>query len=365
MELLMTIAQNFESAFDFEKFIAVRFEDLGFIVKLNNKQNEPGYDFLAIKGNRIIAVQVKNFKNKVSITQVTKFRDYMDRSNIKEGAIISSKGFSSPAIAAIAAEKVPNFYMGHLNENKVVWDYLSKNIDKTSKQKKPCHYISVFTAKGGVGKTVVSAHLAGAFAISGYKVNIIDGDPEENLYRLTGDNATVPNSRTGQNSIIKVSKISDWNANTAQKESITVFDCSPAFERNSLDLLKKTESFIIPTSLSPLEVGNNAEVLLRTIEQIRECNTTASIFILLNKYYAQNKKDKKRYQDIKIIISSLKDNKCLLIDPEEDVSIRESRILRNWGAEPDLAFKTVAGRCYPRDDFLKLTEYLMEHLDIN
>lgn len=223
----------------------------------------------------------------------------------------------------------------------------------------------MFTAKGGVGKTVVSAHLAGAFAISGYKVNIIDGDPEENLYRLTGDNATVPNSRTGQNSIIKVSKISDWNANTAQKESITVFDCSPAFERNSLDLLKKTESFIIPTSLSPLEVGNNAEVLLRTIEQIRECNTTASIFILLNKYYAQNKKDKKRYQDIKIIISSLKDNKCLLIDPEEDVSIRESRILRNWGAEPDLAFKTVAERCYPRDDFLKLTEYLMEHLDIN
>lgn len=360
----MSIAQSFESAFDFEKFIAIKFEDLGFIVKLNDKQNEPGYDFLAIKDQRIIAVQVKNFKNKVSIKQVTKFRDYMDRSNIKEGAIISSKGFSAPSIASIAAEKVQNFYMGHLSENKVVWDYLSKNIDKKDKEQKPCHYISVFTAKGGVGKTVISAHLAGAFAISGYKVNIIDGDPEENLYRLTGKSTIVPNSRTGKNTTINVSKVSDWDSTAPHKESITVFDCSPAFERNSLDLLKKTESFIIPTSLSPLDIGNKAEVLLRTIEQIRECNTKASIFIILNKYYAKNKRDQQRYKDIKIIISNLKDGKCLLIDPEEEVSIRESRILRNWGSESDLGFKTVAGRCYPRDDFLKLTEYLMEHLDI-
>ncbi len=364
MEFPMSIAQNFESAFDFEKFIAIRFEDLGFSVKINNKQNEAGYDFLAIKENRIIAVQVKNFKNKVSITHVTKFRDYMDRSNIKEGAIISSKGFSAPAIAAIAAEKVQNFYMGHLSGNKVVWDYLSKNIDQKNTQQKSAHYISVFTAKGGVGKTVVAAHLAGAFAISGYKVNLIDGDPEENLYRLTGQNAVVPNSRTGENTIVKVSKISDWKTTASDKESITVFDCSPAFERNSLKLLKKTESFIIPTSLSPLEIGNNAEVLLRTIEQIRECNNKASIFIIINKYYKLNISDQQRYHRVKTIISNLKDEKCLLIEPEKEVSIRESRILRNWGSKPDLAFKTIGGRCYPRDDFLKLTEYLMEYLDI-
>ena len=360
----MTIAQSFESAFDFEKFIAVRFEDLGFTVKINSKQNEPGYDFLAIKNQKTIAVQVKNFKNKVSVTQVTKFRDFMDRSNIKEGAIISSKGFSAPAIAAIAAEKVQNFYMGHLEENKVIWDYLSKDIDHATKEQKSNHYISVFTAKGGVGKTVVSAHLAGAFAISGYKVSLVDGDPEENLYRLTGKKASVLNSRTGQNNTISVSKVSDWNENTNSQESVTIFDCSPALERNSLDLLKKTESFIIPTSLSPLDIGSRAEVLLRTIEQIRECNSNASIFILINKYYAQNKQDQKRYHDVERIISDLGDKKCLLMNPEETVSIRESKILRNWGCEPDLAFKTVGGRCYPRDDFLELTEYLMEHLDI-
>lgn len=361
----MSIAQTFESAFDFEKFIAVRFDDLGFSVKVNNKQNEPGYDFLAIKGQRIIAVQVKNYKNKVSIKQVTKFRDYMDRSNIKEGAIISSKGFSVPAIASIAAEKVKNFHMGHLCENKITWDYLSQSINKKTAKQKSSHYISVFTAKGGVGKTVVSAHLAGAFAISGYKVSMVDGDPEENLFRLTGENASVPNSRTGQSNRVKVSKISDWDATMLDEESITIFDCSPSFERNSLNLLKKTESFIIPTSLSPLEIGNKAEVLLKTIDKIRGCNTTASIFIILNKYYIPNRKEQQRYYDIKTIISGLGDYKCLMIDPEKKVSIRESKLLRNWGTESDLAFKTVAGRCYPRDDFLRLTEYLMEHLNIS
>jgi chromosome partitioning protein len=360
----MTIAQSFESAFDFEKFIAIRFEDLGFSIKVNNKQNEPGYDFLAIKNKRTIAVQVKNYKNKVSISQVTKFRDFMDCSDIKEGAIISAKGFSAPAIAAIAAEKVKNFYMGHLNDNKVIWDYLEKDIDHATKEQKSNHYISVFTAKGGVGKTVVSAHLAGAFAISGYKVSIVDGDPEENLYRLTGDKASVPNSRTGQNSIINVSKVSNWDANTNHQESVTIFDCSPVFERNSLELLRETESFVMPTSLSPLDIGGRAEVLLRTIGQIRNCNSQAAIFILINKYYAQSKQDKKRYHNVKRIISDLGDKKCLLMDPEKTVSIRESKILRNWGNEPDLAFKTVGGRCHPRDDFLKLTEYLMEHLDI-
>ncbi|MCK5895415.1 MAG: AAA family ATPase [Cocleimonas sp.] len=359
----MSIAQSFESAFDFEKFIAIKFEDIGFDIKINDKQNEPGYDFLAIKNERIVAVQVKNYKRKVSITQVLKFRDYMDRSDIKEGAIISAKGFSAPAISAIAAEKVQNFHMGHLSENKIVWDYLSKSINHHTEQK-PCHYISVFTAKGGVGKTVVSAHLAGAFAISGYKVNIVDGDPEENLYRLTGNQATVPNSRSNKNVIVPVSKVTDWNATTHQEDSITVFDCSPSFERNNLALLQKTESFIIPTSLSPLEIGNKAEVLIRTIEQIRECNSEAMVFILLNKYYAANKKDQQRYQDITTLISHLEDKNCLLIDPEKEVSIRESKILRNWGSEPDLAFKTIAGRCYPRDDFLKLAEYLLEKLDI-
>ena len=197
-----------------------------------------------------------------------------------------------------------------------------------------------------------------------YIINIIDGDPEENLYRLTGKHAIVPNSRTGKSTTVNVCKMSGWDSNKESEESITVIDCSPSFERNNVEFLKKTESFIIPTSLSPLEIGNKGEVLLRTIEQIRAGNAKASIFIIINKYYTFSVKDRQRYLEVKKMIADLEDDKCCLIDPVEEVSIRESKILRNWGSEPDLAFKTIAGRCYPRDDFLKLTEYLLEHLDI-
>jgi len=361
----MPVATHFDCAYDFEKIVGMEYERMGFTVKLNAKQNEPGYDFLAIKKGIIIAVQVKNYKRKVSINVVSKFRDYMDTSKIKYGAIISSKGFSPAAIASIEAEKVKNFHMGHFHENKIKWDYLSSSPeDENNTKSTKSHYISVFTAKGGVGKTIISSHLAGAFALSGYKVHIVDGDPEENLYRLTGDTAIAPNSRAGQNNTIKVSKIKDWKEKQTHEESITVFDCSPAFERNSLELLEKTESFLIPTSLSPLEIGNEAEVLLRTIKQIRNCNKEAKIFIVLNKYTPPTKKFIFQFNKIYNIINRLDDRKCSIVNPKE-VNIRYSKILTNWGSEPDLSFRSIAGRCHPRDDFLNLSEYLLERININ
>ena len=45
-------------------------------------------------------------------------------------------------------------------------------------------YIGVFTSKGGVGKTTVAAHLAGAFALMGYDVMLLDLDPDKNLRKL-------------------------------------------------------------------------------------------------------------------------------------------------------------------------------------
>ena len=42
----------------------------------------------------------------------------------------------------------------------------------------------MFTCKGGVGKTTVAAHLAGAFALQGYDVILVDLDPDRNLRKL-------------------------------------------------------------------------------------------------------------------------------------------------------------------------------------
>ena len=363
----MQLSTTFDNAFDFEKFIAMEYERLGFNVQLNSKQNEPGYDFLAKKRGRTIAVQVKNYKRKIPINTVLKFLNYFESSDFTYAAIISSSGFSPAAIAVIASQNIGNFQMGHFSpkHKKIVWDYIGDILDEEEPNKEEAHYISVFTATGGVGKTIVSAHLAGAFALSGYNVNIVDGDPEANLYRLTGDTAIVPNTRLGKSIAVNVSKMSDWSNNKDHDTSITIFDCSPAIERNNLELLKKTEIFIIPTWLkSPLQIGNRAEVLLRTINQIRKYNKTANIFILFNNYSPLTTKTKNRLRTIKEIISNENDTKCFVIDPEE-VSIRYSKLLESWGNEPDLAFESVGGRCYPREDFLKLSEYLLQRININ
>jgi Mrp family chromosome partitioning ATPase len=68
-------------------------------------------------------------------------------------------------------------------------------------------YIGVFTAKGGVGKTTIAAHLAGAFALMGQSVVLLDLDPDRNLRKLFADDNTsqddvammqVPATRKGE-----------------------------------------------------------------------------------------------------------------------------------------------------------------------
>jgi len=353
-----------ENAFDFEKIVQMSFKSMGFDVIPNKKDNEPGYDFIARKDKHLLAVQVKNHKRPLSIATVHKFREFIDDSKIKRGVLISAKGFSRNALVSVEAEKLKNFYLSHfdVSQRKVVWDYPQKGMMVEPTITKS-HYIAVFTAKGGVGKTTVAAHLAGAFSLVGYKTNIIDGDPELNLHRVTGGVAIAPNIRSGKDSIIKVSKEADWKEEDDRGSAVTILDCSPALERNNVALLKKTASFIIPTSISPLEIGNNAEVLIRSVEQIRKYNTKASIFMLMNKYSKFKQSEIQRFNNVKQFIEEIDDKKVFLLSPDL-VNIRESQLLKTWGEKPDLSFRTVGGRCYPRDDFLTLSEFLLERIVI-
>lgn len=51
--------------------------------------------------------------------------------------------------------------------------------------------IAVVNGKGGVGKTTITANLGGMLAASGYKVLLIDMDPQGNLAEELGDRKSV------------------------------------------------------------------------------------------------------------------------------------------------------------------------------
>ena len=130
-------------------------------------------------------------------------------------------------------------------------------------------YFGVFTCKGGVGKTTVAAHLAGAFALQHVNVALVDLDPEQNLQKLIGDGVEVPgpNGR-GVAAIIEVFDTRGWHENAAKDAKIVICDCSPALERNDLELIKKFDYCIIPTTLNPMGLNKHGKVIEDTLEKI-------------------------------------------------------------------------------------------------
>jgi len=356
------------NAFEFEKHIQALFKQSGFEVSSNRKDNEPGYDFIVHNQEDDFVVQVKNHKRKVPISTTNKFRDFLDSSAIKKGILVSSQGFSPQALATVSVEKPQNFYLGHYDNDsvKIVWDYPQTgiNVERSSTTNQTL-YLGVFTANGGVGKTTVSAHLAGAFALSGYHVALLDSDPENNLSNVTSDEVNVPNPRGKNKRSIRVYHTKDWSQLKQASLNVCLIDCSPAMERNLPHIMQSIEHFIVPVTLNPLGAGTNAEVVLRSIQQIRNINTTATIFILVNNH--SSKPDRVSNQilaNIQKELAQLADQNVTFIKPNE-LAIRSSRLLEKWGEQPQLAFELVAGRCHPRDDFLQLSEFLLEHIDIN
>ena len=87
---------------------------------------------------------------------------------------VTTKGFSEPARALIRSwGKNPKIRCGIAQEKNFVGidgiDCEDKgNQDKTGWEKV---YFGIFTCKGGVGKTTIAGHLAGAFALQGLFVS--------------------------------------------------------------------------------------------------------------------------------------------------------------------------------------------------
>lgn len=403
-------------------------------------KNTFGYDLEIIRNeNKSIAVQVKKFKKPVNRPQVQKFMDFMGLFNAQdqfsEGWLISASGFANTAVEYMKSQRVPVVSLGTVFLDSIRWDYLhpessfqspqesSSEISSPASSGKPGnakgaapgsgnpvvtrllnklrrtgasfpgfpspknpqannhkrYYFGIFTNKGGTGKTTVAAHLAGAFALMGYDVILLDLDPQRNLKKLFQNDEDdsslyVPPLRPGQTGCgIFVLNDREWEDDKSEYNDIEIVicDCNPTLEENPNNLVQEFDYCIVPTTLNPLGIAKNGDVIQRTFEGIRVENSKAQMHVLIN-CYNENKATRRRNE---LLLDLLKekvdfdeDKKFYLIDPNI-CAIHHSVSLYYWGMhivekkEPQLAFELFGGRCVPGDDFLKLTDYFRERFE--
>ena len=278
----------------------------------------------------------------------------------------TSSNFSKPAITLVE-QNDKSILLGVFQDGRLRLLNQGDNQEiqiATSTDKKT--YIGVFTCKGGVGKTTLSAHLAGALALMGYDVALIDLDPHKHLNRLLPEGIYLPRKPPELGSTINVFNYDEYDFSF--KERFVVCDCSPDFKSNPPEIIKNFNYCIVPTTLNPLGINKNGLVITSTFEDIRSINKDAYLLVLINSFIpkntkivkALNKEYKKTFKKLEA-----KDNKFKFISPDE-CAIRYSQQLFYWGSHlylgtgGELAFQMAGGKCYPKEDFLRLVEYLEE-----
>ncbi|MGL5805472.1 MAG: AAA family ATPase [Xenococcaceae cyanobacterium] len=361
----------------FEQHVAKLFIRGGWTVE-TAKLNQPGYDLIVKKDKHVAAVQVKWLKNNVSTPQILKFVDFLDTKEGQQfnfGFFVTTKGYGGAALGLIKGwGKKSKVFCGVASESKLSWVNPSEPFKERSQLENSYNhkkkiYFGIFTCKGGVGKTTIAAHLAGAFVLQEFNVALVDLDPEQNLHKLVGDGVYVRNPKGGVGNSIEVFNGQDWDENAAKDCQIVVCDCSPALERNPIEIIKKLDYCIVPTTLNPLGINKHGNVIINTVREIRKINKNAHLFVLVNNFKDPGRMRLRLLRSIYLNTYreiSKTDDKFYCIDPEE-LCIRSSDLLYYWGIhlleDPDnprseLAFELVGGRCHPKDDFLNLADYI-------
>lgn len=320
---------------------------------------------LSMPGKRI-AVKILDHRNKVNTGEVEKFVKFLadyEGAVFTGGLLISTSGFSQSAYSLIREEEIENLELAVLCDNSLFRN--PEPLESDIVINEPI-YIGVFTCKGGVGKTTISAHLAGAFAMNGYDVALVDLDKQENLRNILGDGVHVSKHGEPMGSVVSVFNSTEWDESYHENIKVVVCDCSPEFDKNPAELIRRFDYCIIPTTLNPLGISKNGDVIENTFRLIRSKNAAAHLFVLINGIRNEEQKRNLLLNGIlkKQFSTMMSQDKLFhYIEPGE-LAIRYSTQLFYWGLhlfenrKPELAFHKTGRYSYPRIDFLKLVDYL-------
>lgn len=330
-------------------------------------------------------VRVRKKDEKVSAEQLDKFLLAIEQQQDRalSGCFVSLAGFTKAALTQVQrdAPEVLMLLSYHKGKLESVYPY-QQQASNVEKPKQSPLYIGVFTAKGGVGKTTIAGHLAGAFALMGESVVLLDCDPDKNLRKLFSQDGQASDAqptmlvpavnRHEAGALIRVLDPEQWRESKFPEVGIVIVDCSPVMSENSAKLVKRFDVCIMPTTLNPLGIAKHADVMTRTFAHIRSLNQTAQLMAVINNYDASKDAQKRNDVLLAYLQASLADyfkmdSRAELIHPDR-AKIRHSNALQYWGyhiiekSTPQLAFKETAGRSHPRSDFLQLADYVEAHM---
>lgn len=354
-----------ERATDTERLALFLLRRQGWSARLTT-DDEKAFDIEISRENNRNAVRLRNQRTKVNLAQIEKFLAFLHQADGREfnkGLYISTSGFTPSVYAYLREEKIADLRLAILRDNTLIFD--PEKIDRRNETERPV-YIGVFTCKGGVGKTTISAHLAGAFAMNGYDVALIDLDPQQNLRSLLGSTVSIPAARGEEAATISILSQTEFEQGMGRGSKIVICDCNPEFYENPREFVRKFDYCIVPTTLNPLGINKNADVINRTLRAIRGENPKAHLHVLINSLHSEEQNRNRLLNDVlkaRFAMMSARDPRFHYIDPAE-ASIRYSKQLLYWGyhlfdgTQPALAFRSMGRYSYPKMDFLKLVDYL-------
>jgi chromosome partitioning protein len=387
---------------EFEQEVAKVFNKLGLQAKTMTTNN-PGFDVLITEKNgNSIAVQCRDWKAPLTVATIQAFYYFLDSNpNYQEGIIVAGdqakKPYAKTVDLLLAEDENREGFFEKISlavlKNGVLYSYpdLKPIGDRVSKEKievvDPQRIepeaaiplsIAVCALKGGVGKTTISAHLAGAITLSGLNVVLVDANPPQNsLINLMDPMSLDKNGKyhpdfasgivlPGVPTAIDCYPLDYWKEVVQTNKRGIVYDCAPSIEANDHWVFKNSDICLIPLNINPLGIGkglaggrNTKSSLQQTIEFVRNINPKIKFYIVESNRFnqaADTKKGETLRNQVSILAREF-DVKLL------DTFIPNSRQLYFWGDQPGkLAFETFGGKCLPKLAFSSLAEELMEEL---